>query len=305
MTSLGLSYSLTQTSKVPLAHYMRGTTYLWAVTFIYINHASGKADKLLETLLGQMGIYLILGTLGELFFHRSILKTADKAVRERRYAQSLQEILVASEALLGVCAFSCCVYEVVDPLLCPYHGYFKEDGTGVEAYTPKWAASNVAFYLVFCDAWFYWWHYAFHAVEALWPMHYQHHQLREPTSFGGPTVHVIELVLEYTLAHHLVQYLMPFHPHMHRALGAFAFIFGAIFNHGGLSLDYNSHFAHHITWKGGRAKYCNYGMFFPFWDQLMGTRYDASAPPASAARPKEAVGAAELERIDPYRKKGE
>ena len=46
-------------------------------------------------------------------------------------------------------------------------------------------------------------------------------ELREPTSFGGPTVHVVELILEYTLGHHLVQYLMPFHPDCHKALGAF------------------------------------------------------------------------------------
>lgn len=146
---------------------------------------------------------------------------------------------------------------------------------------------------------FYWWHYAFHVIDALWPMHYQHHQLREPTSFGGPTVHVIELVLEYTLAHHLVNYLMPFHPVTHRVLGVFAFVFGAVFNHGGLTLDYNDHYAHHITWKGGRAKYCNYGMFFPFWDYINGTRYDASKPPASAAKPKEVLSDAMTETVVP------
>jgi hypothetical protein len=68
---------------------------------------------------------------------------------------------------------------------------------------------------------------------------------------------VVELILEYTIGHHLVQYLMPFHPDCHKALGAFAFVVGAVWNHGGLTLDYNDHYAHHITWKGGRGKYCN------------------------------------------------
>jgi sterol desaturase/sphingolipid hydroxylase (fatty acid hydroxylase superfamily) len=174
------------------------------------------------------------------------------------------------------------MYEIVDPKLCPNQNYFEG-----ETYTWGWMCANVAFYLVFCDTWFYWWHYFFHVSQALWPMHFQHHQLREPTSFGGPTVHVIELIFEYTIAHHLVQYLMPFHPHMHRALGVFAFTFGAVFNHGGLTLDYNNHFAHHVTWKGGRGRYCNYGLFFPFWDMANGTLYDACAPPASAAKPKD------------------
>ena len=31
------------------------------------------------------------------------------------------------------------------------------------------------------------------------------------------------------------------------------------------------------------------GMFFPIWDVLNGTRYDPIKPPASAARPKEAL----------------
>jgi hypothetical protein len=30
-------------------------------------------------------------------------------------------------------------------------------------------------------------------------------------------------------------------------------------------------------------------MFFPLWDVINGTRYDATNPPASAARPKEAL----------------
>jgi len=221
--------------------------------------------------------------------HRKVIKD-DKAARSRRYAQSLQEIRVAVEALVGVCAFSCCIYEIVDPAVCPFYGYFANpiiDLPGRHPYTHGWFAANVVFYLLFCDAWFWWWHYAFHVFESLWPMHYQHHQIREPTSFGGPTVHVIELILEYTLAHHLVNYLMPFHPVTHRVLGVFAFIAGAVWNHGGLALDYNDHYAHHITWKGGRAKYCNYGMFFSFWDHVMGTRYDASAPSKSAALPKE------------------
>ena len=293
--ALAVGFAHTQTTKLPLVHYARGVTYAWALLFIAVCLAHGKAAQLAEVLVGQIvGCYLLIGALGEIYFHRRFL-SGDKAVRQRRYRQSIEEIKVAVEALVGVCAFSCCVYEVVDPRFCPYHDYFER-----EAYSAKWLVANVALYLVFCDAWFYWWHYAFHYFPSLWPMHYQHHQLREPTSFGGPTVHVIELILEYTLAHHLVQYLMPFHPITHRVLGVFAFVFGAVFNHGGLTLDYNDHFAHHITWKGGRAKYTNYGMFFPIWDVLNRTRYYVDAPPASAAKPKERAPDALLERVTPY-----
>jgi len=293
--SLAVDFKNSSTTKLPLLHYERWLTYVIALAGIATNLYFGKADKLVEVLLGQIVFcYLLIGTLGEVYFYRRFLAD-DSAAKTRRYEQSRQEIVLATEALIGVCAFSCCWYEVVDPKYCPWHGYF--DST---PYTASWCAANVAFYLVACDVWFYWWHWAFHVFEALWPMHYQHHQLREPTSFGGPTVHVVELLLEYTLCHHLVQWVMPFHPNVHRALGAFAFIFGAVFNHGGLSLDYNDHYAHHITWKRGKAHYCNYGMFFPLWDVLNGTRYYAAAPPASAAKPKEMPTKQELLDVTPH-----
>ena len=238
-SALGLSYTHTLTTKTPLKHYERKITYGWAFAWIGLCLAFGKGSQLVEVVIGQIVFcYLLVGGLGELYFHRNLIAN-DKALKSQRYRQSLQEILVAIEALTGVCAFSCAMYEIVDPKFCPFMDYFEKT-----PYTAGWCAANVAFYLFFCDAWFYWWHYAFHVLEALWPMHYQHHQLREPTSFGGPTVHVIELVLEYTIAHHLCNYLMPFHPITHRALGVFAFVFGAVFNHGGLTLDYNVSCAH-------------------------------------------------------------
>lgn len=292
--ALAHAYKNTSTTKLPLAHYGRSVTYGFAIAMVAVNLYFGKAANLAEVLLGQIVFcYLFVGTLGEIYHHRNLIAD-DKPVKQRRYQQSLQEIVLAVEALVGVCAFSCAMYEIVDPKFCPYYKYFE-----THEYTTGWLAANCAFYLFFCDAWFYWWHYAFHVVEALWPMHYQHHQLREPTSFGGPTVHVVELILEYTIGHHLVQYLMPFHLDCHKALGAFAFIVGAVWNHGGLTLDYNDHYAHHITWKGGRGKYCNYGMFFPLWDVLNGTRYDASKPPPSAAKPKEKLADEQLETVVP------
>ena len=42
------------------------------------------------------------------------------------------------------------------------------------------------------------------------------------------------------------------------------------------------------------------GMFFPLWDILNGTRYDASAPPPSCAKPKEVHSAKQLDAVNPY-----
>merc|ERR1712196_191572 len=142
-----------------------------AMLFIGIALYFGKAAQLVEVIAGQIvGCYLLVGTLGELYVHLTLL-SGDVAARRRRMAQSHQEILVATEALLGVCAFSCCVYEIFDPIFCPFFGYFPNPITnspGTHEYTIGWCAANCAFYLLFCDAWFFWWHYAFHQLESLW-----------------------------------------------------------------------------------------------------------------------------------------
>lgn len=106
--ALARSFAHTYTSKIPLLHYQRATTYLWALVWIGVDLAFGKGSALVEVLVGQiLFCYLLVGSLGELYFHRRVLTTDDKVIKERRYRQALQEILVATEALVGVCAFSC------------------------------------------------------------------------------------------------------------------------------------------------------------------------------------------------------
>ena len=88
-------YKSTFTSKIPLADYMRATTYLWALLFIAIDVAFGKTGQLLEVFVGQILVcYLLVGTLGEVYVHRKVIAD-DGAAKARRYEQSLQEIRVA------------------------------------------------------------------------------------------------------------------------------------------------------------------------------------------------------------------
>jgi hypothetical protein len=172
-SALAHDFKHTSTTKLPLKHYGRSATYAFACGMVAFNLYHGQAAKLAEVLLGQIVLcYLLVGSLGELYHHKSLIHD-DKTMKQRRWEQSRQEIVLAVEALVGVCAFSCAVYEIIDPAWCPYFGYFEK-----HPYSAGWLAANVGFYLVFCDAWFYWWHYAFHVFESLWPMHYQHHRAR-------------------------------------------------------------------------------------------------------------------------------
>ena len=278
MTAIAMAHPYNgRTTKLPLHHYWRSATWFTAIAFGILTCCSSPA-KYAEVVVGQLGLYFVIASLSELYTHRLI---DDKILRQRRLTQSRQEIVISIEALLGVCGFSAAWSEFVDPVLCPTLDYFRH-----EPYTVTWCVFNIVVYLIICDTWFFWWHYAFHKVGALWPMHQQHHQIREPTAFGGPTVHVLELIAEYAICHHLIVYIMPMHPIIHRALGAFAFVFGAILNHSGLGgLDYNDHYAHHISWKGGRARYKNFALFFPWWDMLWGTHYNMVVARDASRRP--------------------
>ena len=157
--ALALSYIHTYTTKIPLLHYQRLVTHAWFLVWASIDLYYGKGPQLLEVLLGQVVFcYLFVGSMGELYFHKRLLGAgADKDVKARRFKQSVQEILVATEALVGVCAFSCCVYEIIDPRFCQYYGYFANpiiNMPGLHDYTAGWCAANIAFYLLFCDAWY-------------------------------------------------------------------------------------------------------------------------------------------------------
>ena len=91
--SLGPAYRHTLTAKLPLIHYARGTTYVWAGLFIAINLAFGKWLKLLEVIVGQIVlIYLPLGGMGELYFHNNIMAKDSAAVKQARIQQSIAEI---------------------------------------------------------------------------------------------------------------------------------------------------------------------------------------------------------------------
>jgi len=122
------------------------------------------------------------------------------------------------------------------------------------------------------DTWFYWTHRWLHESEYIWVnVHCIHHQFRFPSAFGQDAVHPFEAIIQGPIGHFLPTVFFPMHP---VALAVFGFLSSlfAIVAHDGRAGDVNSHYNHHC--KGnGRRNHFNYGLYWPFWDVVMGTRY--------------------------------
>ncbi|HWN67905.1 MAG TPA: sterol desaturase family protein [Haliangium sp.] len=160
-----------------------------------------------------------------------------------------------------------------------------------------WAAS-VALMLVVHDAYFYWTHRFMHLRGVFRYFHRVHHLSFNPSPWAAFSFHPLEAVVEAGIVF-VIALIMPFHP---SALFAFLIIMTIMNGLGHLgyelyprgfargrlgrwvttSVHHNMH--HHYV-------HGNYGLYFTWWDRLMGTMhrqydetFDAVTSRGSAAR---------------------
>ncbi|MDT8410587.1 MAG: sterol desaturase family protein [Wenzhouxiangellaceae bacterium] len=137
---------------------------------------------------------------------------------------------------------------------------------------------SIFIYLFLHDTYFYWTHRLMHR-PALFPvMHKVHHQSRPPTPFAAFSFHPYESVIS-AIFPPLMALFIPIH------VGAILFILtlmtmAAVFNHSGYEIfpkwwlrswpgRHLITAAHHDLHH--RYLRTNYGLYFRFWDKLMGT----------------------------------
>lgn len=154
---------------------------------------------------------------------------------------------------------------------------------------------SIGLYLAIHDTYFYWTHRLMHRRRLFPLLHKVHHQSRQPTPWAGFSFHPYESVIGAVIVPLLV-FLIPIH------VGAVLFILVlmtvvSITNHSGFEMLPDSwlrglvgrnwisaahHNLHHQNYR------CNFGLYFRFWDKLMGTdvmetAYDFLSPAAAAA----------------------
>jgi sterol desaturase/sphingolipid hydroxylase (fatty acid hydroxylase superfamily) len=130
------------------------------------------------------------------------------------------------------------------------------------------------------DTWFYWQHRLLHTRWFFRHAHAVHHRITNPTPFAAFAHHPIETFFEDT---YFLLFIMvvPVHPLAFAAMGFHAFVLGIAGHMGfeffprgftrhwlfGLHNTSTHHNMHHSQPFG------NYGLYFNYWDQLMGTNH--------------------------------
>ena len=175
--------------------------------------------------------------------------------------------------------------------------YTDINGLAGWAYIPL----SALFYLFLHDTWFYWSHRAMHDPRLFKAMHLTHHRSREPSPWAAFSFHPWESIASAWLLP-LAAFFVPIH------LGAVVFLLvfmtvNSVANHagweilprkitegpiGGWLISASHHDVHHKDYDA------NYGLYFRFWDRLMGTDRGLAEPktgPIAAARPASGASA--------------
>jgi Delta7-sterol 5-desaturase len=143
-----------------------------------------------------------------------------------------------------------------------------------------WVYFFIAFPIMFFihDTYFYWTHRLMHHRKLFRAFHLVHHKSTNPSPWAAYAFHPLEALVEAGIFA-LFLFLMPIHL-LHLAIFFFLMIVYNVYGHLGYELYPKgfaksalgkwintsvSHNQHHQYFKG------NYGLYFTFWDRMMGT----------------------------------
>jgi len=222
---------------------------------------------------------------------RRKLQARDATVRDvrREVLASLRSALIFS--LLGTMVF----VAVRQGWVTIYHG-FDEAG-------PLYFALSLVFMLIAHDAYFYWTHRAMHHRRLFALFHGLHHLSRTPTAWAAYSFSIPEAIVQGSF----VPLFILFVPMHDVALFAFVAvqIVRNVMGHAGSEihpasfgpgrwLGWNNTTTHHdLHHETGRY---NYGLYFRWWDKLMGTEHpDYRRKFESIAAPRAALEAVKAE----------
>lgn len=154
--------------------------------------------------------------------------------------------------------------------------------TKINSHSTAWFWLSIVCAIFLHDAWFYWTHRLMHHRRLFRHFHRVHHLSHNPTPWAAYAFAPLEALVQ-ALIFPLTVMVMPMHPY---AFGLFM-MWQIVFNIAGHTgyefhprwlmktpLRYfantpTNHIMHHETLRG------NYGLYFNFWDRLMGTNLPA------------------------------
>lgn len=127
------------------------------------------------------------------------------------------------------------------------------------------------------ETYYYWLHRWMHQPQVFKHIHKVHHRSIQPTVFTSFSFHPLEALLQFAYFP-VILIVVPVHYSMLLAVLTL-FTISALINHSGQEIYGNANVRRHIIGAGHhevhhKSFHHNYGLFFTWWDQWMGTNRD-------------------------------
>lgn len=265
--------------RIPFPQMARGAHIKWErdMEFEGISQlATGIGDRWVRDALGNFGAYAITTGLfviliwgirpAKLMARKIQARSATLADVRREILYSIQTVMVfATIGLLG--------YTLVTNGLTQL--YFD-----IGDYGWLWLALSLPIMLVMHDTWFYWTHRMMHHPKLFRTFHWTHHKSRTPTPFTAFSFDAPEAA-SHALFTTVYMVLFPMHPLIGISFTV-VMIIRNVMGHAGHELHpkgwvdnkwlswINTTTHHDLHHTRGTT---NYGLYFTWWDKLMGTEH--------------------------------
>ncbi len=163
--------------------------------------------------------------------------------------------------------------------------YMQQNGiakiyTDAGEYGHAWLVLSFVLLAVVNDTWFYWLHRLMHHPRLFRAIHLVHHRSNNPTPWAAFSFHPIEAVVEIAFLPILVC-IVPVHSVVIILFSLFSLSFNVV-GHLGFELFPKGFTRHPYSWWLNTSTHhnlhhqrssCNYGLYFNFWDRMMGTNH--------------------------------
>jgi Delta7-sterol 5-desaturase len=218
--------------------------------------------------------YVILASLAFLLYYVILKKLWQGRKIQKLFPRSGDYYREVAYSFLTAIIFTAIGYGVyLTPFVNLTHAYFN-----INEYPVWYLVLSVLMMIVVHDTYFYWTHRFMHYRGTFRILHRVHHLSTNPSPWAAMAFHPLEAVVEAGVIV-IIPFLFPVHP---LAIGIFLLFMMTynVYGHLGYELYPKgfcksfigkwintsvNHNQHHETMKG------NYGLYFLFWDRLMGT----------------------------------
>jgi Delta7-sterol 5-desaturase len=233
-------------------------------------------DNTLPVFLVMMARYLFIAGPAFIFFYILFRTRFQKKRIQLKFPVGKDYLREFTWSVLTALIFSLVAILVNTSYIRPYTLIYSDLGE----YGPGYAIFSFAAILIIHDTYFYWTHRIMHHPRIFKFAHLIHHKSVNPSPWAAFAFHPVEAVIEAGVIFPVV-FILPVHyitllvfmifMTVYNVYGHLGYeIFPSWFNRHKVFRWLNtsvSHNMHHQYFKG------NYGLYFRFWDELMGTTH--------------------------------